>query len=807
MSIGSGDTYVELAKRRAELKRLREENKRLRTYLAIAKLNLEDLARDRDIQAQEGWVSRRARKRREREEAAKKRRKRGKDDDGYLDKLLGQPSPTRSEVERKQDALDRKIASYKNRVRRTSVQLLVAAAAGHQWREINLATRQGHLIEKVDPGAPRQYRAFDARRTSSLSSTEAAARAVKHWLEGRRRGKLHRAGSFDADKELIRKVSLALSTAESSPDPIVGMARAVMARANSMPGEGDWADKVMAPIIGQYMGELPQAMAGQATPESNAAQPITPSREPYRPNDPSPDIYTPKLWKPVQNTNDISWLSEASQHKLKNPPDYVPVGWMTWKETEKKYPTLDSIFKMEEKPLNKLWDPDRRNLQELKMPFDKRPRLEADTLTMLSLERRRGFERREMNPLYEEYRRLPVRLPAKLRDEEMRRGPLPAPLPLPLEGPSGQVISLIPPSGERKTRFPRTKRVIRKRSHEDYLDDSELPEAKYHYPIDSPAVSSFRFPDGRRVSDIMKPGPLDEPGQLRGSEDAKIHGKSVEKQEVPFKRPYAWEGTSAPLPPDFKPPGHDRKLTEDERKEWEAEIERVREEVRVALNKTDRKTGDYGLALPRSGKRSLEHVEERPDKVRENNSDGAFWHYEDMSDRDSHVHLNKKVKTLGSNARREPAQEFPPSSIRAHWPLQQPGVPAAADKGDKAGGDHPEKKRPAREQPKQQEPEQKRRRLKGSEQGDFDRGSSEQKSQAESESEPESEPENKEELTEQEIDRYKAYSAYKKALMRFLYAPEKRGRDYGDKQRKLNEAEARLKRFWIRNGEEMPEDI
>ncbi|KAI1414246.1 hypothetical protein F5Y13DRAFT_197701 [Hypoxylon sp. FL1857] len=395
----------------------------------------------------------------------------------------------------------------------------------------------------------------------------------------------------------------------------------------------------MAPIIGKYTGGLPRANLAQATPSSNRAQPTPSSREPNRPDTPNENIYNPERWKLLINPDSIRWLKKPPGRHLDS-VDYIPVGWMTWKETEKNYPTLDWLFRKEEKPLDQLWDPVSRNEHELTMPRAQRPPLDANLLTMLALERRPKYERREMNPLFEEYSRVPVRLPAKLSDEVMRRGPLETPPLLPLVAPSGDVVVL---RGRQERRF-RTSKVNRKRNLADYLDDTQLPSAQYHYPIDSPATSTFRFADGRVVSDIMKPGPLDEPNQIRGSAEAVEYGKVREKEEAPFIHPYTWEGMPAPLPPDFKPPTFDTSMTEAEKKafdEWKAERERQRA-LRASKGIVDIREWGASERLQRTrfqkkGSRGTGF------KVREKNPDDTFWHYEDMSDRDSHIHLHKKA--------------------------------------------------------------------------------------------------------------------------------------------------------------------
>ncbi|KAI1631345.1 hypothetical protein F4809DRAFT_177157 [Biscogniauxia mediterranea] len=180
----------------SELEQTRDTLRRTQKYLAKARKDLIDLGVDVEVYKQEGWVSTRARKRRERRQkllekeaaedeirATERRRLRGEL------KKLGEwvtPSPTASEAERNEqnqlisDQL--RLASYKDRIRRSSAQLLIASAVGYQYRETTVAMRSGKLVDGADPAIPRRYRAFENRRTSSLSSTEFAARAFKNWI-------------------------------------------------------------------------------------------------------------------------------------------------------------------------------------------------------------------------------------------------------------------------------------------------------------------------------------------------------------------------------------------------------------------------------------------------------------------------------------------------------------------------------------------------------------------------------------------------------------------------------------------------
>ncbi|KAI0118450.1 hypothetical protein F4776DRAFT_253792 [Hypoxylon sp. NC0597] len=395
-------------------------------------------------------------------------------------------------------------------------------------------------------------------------------------------------------------------------------------------------------------------------------------REPNRPDAPNPDLYNPRRWLRLHNTADLGWLAGGEQRKFNNPPNYESTGWMTFKDTDKMYPTLDSVLKFKEKPLNRLWDPDQRNMQELKMPRSKRPALEADIVTMLALERRRGSERREMNPMYEDYQRTPLTLPPKLSDEEMSLGPLKAPPQLPLMAPSGEVVSLAPPPAQE---IPMAEFGPRKRNLEDYLDEAPiLPMAKYHYPIDSPAASTFKFTDGRAVSDIIKPGPLDG-NILRGSAEAVEYGKSVEKQEAPFKRPYTWEGMPVPLPPDFKVPKYEPELDEAQQQEYEEWLKTQRRQISRKVRRVLER-GQQELKEQKAAKKRGEKIKTREEKMRERfvknymkaqlklpetHPHRIFLHYEDVSDRDSHLHVNKTKKILSSrNGEGEP-EKAPPT--------------------------------------------------------------------------------------------------------------------------------------------------
>ncbi|KAI1098534.1 hypothetical protein F4804DRAFT_120985 [Jackrogersella minutella] len=552
------------------------------------------------------------------------------------------PSPTPSEYAANVARLERRIASYQNRVRRTSVQLLVTAAAGYQYRETNLATRQGWLIEGIDPGAPRKHRAFDVRSLSSLSSTEAVARALKTWINnnhhktGVQQGmdifsdtayshQGHQEGDEEELDGSVVDIGLEVNADddadpnegddgngyESSEDPLAGAAVAMMARASAMPGPGDWADKIVAPLIERYIGDFSLGKEAQASRPASQKS----SKPSHRPSSPDRNIYDPTRWGRLLDTNDASWLKDSAGTKeFKNRPDDTPIGLMTWKEEEKAYPSLGSLLEMREKPTEELWDPDRRFFRERNLANSERPPLEADVDTKLALERRTNYERREMNPLYNDYSRVPQVLPEKVSDEEMRRGPQPDPPPLELVSEHGEKVEFSRPT----PRFRQVAEPKRKRDFEAMIAKEPLPVAQYHYPIDSPAVATFRFSDGRQVSDIMRPGPLDERNQVRGSEDLVKHGQEVEKQQEPFKKPYTYEGMPPPPPSDSKPPGLNRKISPAQR-------------ARIIAAK----------------KKSVEELRR---EAAARKAQDPFWHYSAMSDRESVLHKNGQP---GPNKRRK----------------------------------------------------------------------------------------------------------------------------------------------------------
>ncbi|KAI1391296.1 uncharacterized protein F4822DRAFT_180706 [Hypoxylon trugodes] len=628
-----------------ELQSLREDYGRLQTYLAICQYDLEQQRTETHKWFREGWVSRRARKRRERAALLRQRQRAAERRRLEILGLPLPPSPTESEKKRRE--LDQSISSYRRQIRRTSAQLLVAAAAGHQYRETNLATNQGLLIQGIDPGIPRQYRAFETRRASSLSSTEAAARAVKKWINANKANRGARTGESD------RRVSLDSTDSDSG---IGNLTVAMLAGVDSTADDGDWADQLMAPIIQKYTGGAPLAMKAQGYSSSPSKKPPILSGVPGRPDAPNPDLYDPYRWKQIDYTSSNPALLKSARNKYVNTPDNTPVGLQIWWEHDDTYPTLDSILKVEEVP--NIWDPDRRFLQELKMDNKERPQLVAGIETTLALEKRQ-----DLDPMYNEvvYSRAPAPLPKKLSDTEMRRGPLPVPPDLELSGPYGFDVSLIaaPPKSwpvkslEPKSGFPEP-------------GAPPLPAAKYHYPLKSPAASSFTFFEGKGVADVFKPGPLDEPDQVRGSQELVDFSKKIEPSQTELPSAYG----RAPTIEEVKLYREQQKKASEDAAEFlrgvdrrtEAAIKRRDKEFREAQQRTpeeevqrrEKQARRQAREIRRRARQAKRRDEKRArsrktkaqklDKTGKLEKEDQFWHYYEMEDKDSFVHVRKRNK-------------------------------------------------------------------------------------------------------------------------------------------------------------------
>ncbi|KAI0135288.1 hypothetical protein F4814DRAFT_444109 [Daldinia grandis] len=504
----------------SDLRHLRSELKRLKTYLAVLEYDLGLPEQKTEDWAGKEWISKRGQKRRER---AERRRQRGREAQNTQEHMRRKqsglhvpPSPSLSDVQKDINSkFDRKIASYRNRIKRTSVQLLVAATAGQQYHKANLASEQGYP---------------DVRHTSS-SSKEVVATMVRDLINnkaGRKRPAISY-NSNDSDDDSVSDRSdvsnvndsylddsdtniTELSSSESG-FPTSKFAAALMARVEAIPGPGDWADKLTQPVIAKYARKGPPKNDTQLHLPPHVEEEKDP-RPQDKPTSPQEEHYDPKLWKEIGGISHES-NADTTLTRTDQPPEEI--GIMTWEQQEKAYPTLESILEMGEeygrwdpgyldveKPDPTPWDPDLREQNESK-PSSERIPLEANLTTKISLERlRTGFERVEMNPEYAPYSQVPAILPARWSDEDMMRGPLPTPPSLPLKGPSGRVIPLQP-----KPNTPAQPVHVNPYLKQPSQGPANLvtaPVTQYHYPVDSPVTSTFPFNDGNSAPDAAKQG-------------------------------------------------------------------------------------------------------------------------------------------------------------------------------------------------------------------------------------------------------------------------------------------------------------
>ncbi|OTB05277.1 hypothetical protein M426DRAFT_142301 [Hypoxylon sp. CI-4A] len=443
-------------------------------------------------------------------------------------------------AERSGAGVDVEIKTYKRRIRRASLQLALTAAAGKQYRKTSLPTRYDWLAEGIKSGTTRQDRPFNARRDSNLTPNEIVARSIKN---------LFNKGDDEGDDNDGNGNGAALSML-----------------ATASPARPDWADKLME----DYFKE-PELDVGSSP--TTAANP-----------DPQPDprLYNPRLWER------ISLLDPKYPDPFQNPKERIPTGWLTSSEQERQYPTLRSLLKFRPGYGEDVWDPDQRYKDEMLIPLEKRPLLEANLATNLSIERIAGENRGEEYPAYVEFSQIPSVLPPKPSEQEMGKGPRPVPPELPLEEKrSGSIVEPVT-TRPRTPTFPTLKEPTFANIDEkvNAMAQNPLPVAQYHYPIDSPTISTFRFKDGKNINDIFKPHPLDEPDQVRGSQEAIDYGKEIEEREAPYKKPYTYEGMPPPLPEDFQYPS-ETPWTEERRKQFKAKKAKAKEKADQFLSGLD----------------------------------------------------------------------------------------------------------------------------------------------------------------------------------------------------------------------------
>ncbi|KAI1361025.1 hypothetical protein F5Y08DRAFT_343067 [Xylaria arbuscula] len=179
-----------------EVEKLKEELAILRTYQAVAEHNLQQVGLNLKAAQKQGWVSKRAearRKRVEKKKAAEDAKWAEIERDGQwirnerkkVELPVDDPTPSPSEAAYRErvynTAIKAKERSLRNRVRRVSEQLLIAAALGKQYRELTTADHTGHNVPGTDPAIPLEHIPFDARSETNLSATEAMARSFRNW--------------------------------------------------------------------------------------------------------------------------------------------------------------------------------------------------------------------------------------------------------------------------------------------------------------------------------------------------------------------------------------------------------------------------------------------------------------------------------------------------------------------------------------------------------------------------------------------------------------------------------------------------
>ncbi|KAI1771796.1 hypothetical protein F4818DRAFT_427873 [Hypoxylon cercidicola] len=324
--------------------------------------------------------------------------------------------------------------------------------------------------------------------------------------------------------------------------------------------------------------------------------------EPVRPN---PFVYNPKRWARV--AGDYFDKGAKDRDPFKQRQDLkTPTGWLTWNQQEEQYPALDTILKSRELRPEDMWNLRDRSMKELEIKDPtKRPRLEPDIITKLSIERGFAAELPEMNPLYRDYSQIPAILPPKLSNEQMRR-PLPVPPRLVLAGPSGPEIDVkAKPAPKTPVRKNWQKAVER---YDPETQKMKLPAPKFEYAPDRPETSTFKFADGRGVGDIFKPTPPDEHGQVRVSQQLTDYGLQEAERQRALKVPYTYPTVDPRPPAGFKfnypaptPRSEEEKKARRERAAREA-AERMRNRALQLADLRQREAAGWPGDIPVAGR-------------------------------------------------------------------------------------------------------------------------------------------------------------------------------------------------------------
>ncbi|RYC57476.1 hypothetical protein CHU98_g8742 [Xylaria longipes] len=337
----------------AEVRRLKAELERLRAYKVMAEQNLQEMGFNLQAALDQGWVSKRAevrRRRLERKKAAEAAKwAKTNEDEAWIRKerkKLGlpvrDPTPTPSEaayLERVADAAREQTEErLRNRIRRLSHQLLIAAAIGKQWQEVTMADHSGHFVPGgFDPSVPLRHRPFDARSETSLSTTEAMARSFRNWANKEKRNRFRSrshtpetvvvssrttgpedspsgsgsdssftdddapppGGPGIAGPKALRAViydppsdeddiidageelgGLADLDFDDVSDEVMATAFAMLATAEHTKGEGDWADTLADNVLNILLGEKPNtppsSLSSDSDSDSDAGPPPAP---------------------------------------------------------------------------------------------------------------------------------------------------------------------------------------------------------------------------------------------------------------------------------------------------------------------------------------------------------------------------------------------------------------------------------------------------------------------------------------------------------------------------------------------------
>jgi len=308
---------------------------------------------DKTAARKEGWVTRRATQRREarekRKAAKEKKLAEGlavKERDRQDRKLRGEavtPSPTPSEVayqRRKAEATrERRATGLRNRVRRTELELLVAAAMGKQCRERTMADHSGYEVRRPEStssavkSTPIQTGAEGKRaKTKNGAQTKAKADIVRDMLapllghtpdvssgtessdsiRGRKRSKIFKSkgkgklpGGFakasfyyDPDAGISEESDTEIENTGVTIDGLGGLGLddvddGVLATLHDTlvvpPVEGrDWADTIFAEIISGETTVVPRPTAFQAVPTPSREELVRNALKHFKSSDPLP---------------------------------------------------------------------------------------------------------------------------------------------------------------------------------------------------------------------------------------------------------------------------------------------------------------------------------------------------------------------------------------------------------------------------------------------------------------------------------------------------------------------------------------